>query len=400
MQRIYLDHAATSWPKPEAVYRAVEHCLRKVGAPAGRGAYAEAVEASQIVSRTRRSITRLIGAADANHVIFTHNGTDALNLALHGLLDNGTDQTCRHVVTTVAEHNSVLRPLRHLELAGRIRVTRIGCDAAAVVALDAMRAAIDDDAYLVAVTHASNVTGALQPIEAIAELARRAGALLLVDAAQTLGDVPIDVAALGVDLLAAPGHKGLLGPLGTGVLYVRPGIERQLASIRQGGTGSDSQFDRQPETLPEKYEAGNLNVPAIAGLGAGVDYLLERGVSQVREHGERLTSELLEGLREIRGVRLYGPAAARERVGIVSLTLAGCDPHELAAMLDGGLAVPGGYRIQARAGYHCAGAMHADLGTLEMGGTLRFSLGAMSTSDEVSRAVHAMRVIAGSLVGT
>ncbi|MBL8830055.1 MAG: aminotransferase class V-fold PLP-dependent enzyme, partial [Planctomycetaceae bacterium] len=236
MSRIYLDNAATSWPKPDVVYEAVEHYQRQIGAPAGRGVYREAVESAGIVAQCRRALAQLINAADPNGIAFTLNGTDALNQAIHGLLAHVTDRP--HVVTTVVEHNSVLRPLRTLELAGRIDVTRVRCDSHGIVAADELRRAMRDDTRLVALNHASNVTGAIQPALEAAQIAHEHHALFLLDAAQTLGELPIDVRGWGVDLLAAPGHKGLLGPLGTGLLYVNPAVAHQLQSTRQGGTGT------------------------------------------------------------------------------------------------------------------------------------------------------------------
>ena len=385
-RRIYLDNAATSWPKPEAVYAAVDRYQRELGAPAGRGAYAEALEVGQAVEAARRAAAALIGAEDPRRIIFALNGTDALNLAIHGLLDAAPG----HVVTTIAEHNSVLRPLRELEQSGRIEVTRIACNASGVVDPDDVRRALRPDTALVIITHASNVTGALQSAPEVARLARERGVLCLVDAAQTLGEVPISLTDMPADLLAAPGHKGLLGPLGTGLLYVRPGVEQRLKSVRQGGTGSFSDDDRQPEALPDKYEPGNLNVPGILGLGAGIQWLQQQGLPDVRLRAVELTERLLSGLMGTSGVQVHGPSSASERVAVVSLTLAGIDSQELAAALDSA------YRIQTRPGIHCAPSMHRALGTLQSGGTVRFSLGAMTTPDEVDAAIDAVREIAAA----
>jgi cysteine desulfurase/selenocysteine lyase len=383
--RIYLDNAATSWPKPEAVYQAVDRYQRASGAAAGRGVYREAVEAGAIVTAARRGLARLIGASSPERIVFTANGTDALNLALHGLLRSGD-----HVVTTEAEHNSVLRPLRTLEDAGRITVSVVKCDGTGRVDADAIRAALAKPTRLVAITHASNVTGAIQPVAEIGKLAHQHGALVLLDAAQTLGDLPIDVNLLGVDLLAAPGHKGLLGPLGSGLLYVGPGIEEQLASVRQGGTGTASQSDRQPTTLPDKYEAGNLNVPSIVGLAAGVEYLQGRGLADVRRHMLEMTGNLIEGFREIPGLRIYGPVQGQARTGIVSITVDGYDPQEVAILLDNA------YRVQVRPGLHCAPLAHARLGTANRGGTVRFSIGPFTTAGEIDSAIAAVQGIASA----
>ncbi|HEY5315140.1 MAG TPA: aminotransferase class V-fold PLP-dependent enzyme [Pirellulales bacterium] len=380
--RIYLDHAATSWPKPEAVYAAVDRYQRELGAPAGRGVYAEALAVHDRVEQARTGIARLIGARDPRQVIFCYSGTDALNQAILGAVRDGT-----HLITTAVEHNSVLRPLRALEDAGRIAVTRVGCDAQGCVDPADIEQAWLANTQWVVVTHASNVTGAIQPIHEIARIAHRRGGLLLVDAAQTLGEVPLNVAELEIDLLAAPGHKGLLGPLGTGVLYLRP--ELALEPLRRGGTGSRSQLNRQPDELPDRFEAGNLNVPGIFGLAAGVTYLHQRTVERIRADSIALTTRLLTALAGIKGVRLYGPPPGTRRAGIVSMTVEGYDPQELAVLLDTV------YRVQARPGLHCAPLMHAALGTLEHGGTLRLSLGCATTAAEVDAAVAAIAAAAG-----
>ncbi|MCY2995764.1 MAG: aminotransferase class V-fold PLP-dependent enzyme [Planctomycetota bacterium] len=384
-RRIYLDNAATSWPKPEAVYAAVDRYQRELGAPAGRSVYRQAAEVERLVLDTRRQVAELIGAEDPSRVVFTCNGTDALNLALHGLLRPGD-----HVVTTVAEHNSVLRPLRYLEDQRRVSVTRVRCNATGWVDVDDIRDAITPRTRLIAMVHASNVTGALQPVEDVGRLARERGLLYLVDAAQSVGHVPVNVRWIGASVLATSGHKGLLGPLGSGLLYIAPGVEQQLEPLRQGGTGSQSLDDRQPRMLPDKYESGNLNVPAIVGLGAGIAYLRKRGLDEVRRHAMQLTQLLVDGLRGIAGVTVYGPLKAEQRVGVVTVTINGYEPQVLAAMLDAS------YGVQTRAGAHCAPLMHAALGTLNLGGAVRFSLGAFSTEAEIMLAIRAVAEIAAT----
>ena len=382
MPRIYLDNAATSWPKPELVYRAVDDYLRRLGAPAGRGTYAEAADTERIVLSCRKKIADLIGAADSSRVIFTQNGTDSLNMALHGLLRPGD-----HVVTTVCEHNSVLRPLRFLAEQREVKATYVGCDSQGYVAPDAIRRAITDKTRLIAVIHASNVTGAVQPVNEIGRIAADRGIVYLVDAAQSLGYVPINIKAIGCQLLAAPGHKGLLGPLGTGVLYLAPGVEERLLPVRQGGTGTRSDEDIQPEGLPDRYESGNLNVPGIVGLEAGVSHVQKLGDDHIQAHSRALTQRLLAGLTGLAGVRLYGPQTGEDRLGVVSLNIAGFEPQELAAVLDAQ------WSIQARAGLHCAPRMHAALGTLP-GGTLRLSIGHFTTQQQIDAVVAAISELA------
>ncbi|MEZ6071095.1 MAG: aminotransferase class V-fold PLP-dependent enzyme [Pirellulales bacterium] len=385
-RRIYLDNAATSWPKPEAVYQAVDRYQRELGAAAGRGAYAEAIEVGREIDNTRSLVARLIGAGDPRRVVFATNGTDALNTAIHGLLAPGD-----HVVTTATEHNSVLRPLTQWVRGGSVEVSYVACDAVGWVDPEAIAATIRSSTRLVVISHASNVTGTLQDLEAIAEYVRESDALLLVDAAQTLGHVAVDVSELGIDLLAAPGHKGLLGPLGTGLLYVAEGIDAKLDARRQGGTGSQSESADQPMLMPDKYESGNLNCPGILGLGAGLRYLQQRGLETIEEQVRRLTAEMLAGLAEIPGVKLFGRADARHRVGVVSMALDGYDPQELAATLDASC------RVQTRAGYHCAARIHRVIGSDATGGTLRFSFGPFNTSADVTAAVDALKQLADAV---
>ncbi len=377
LSRIYLDNAATSWPKPPAVYEAVDDYQRRLGAPAGRSGYAEASEVSGRIEAARRRIANLLGLADANHLVFTFNGTDSLNIVLHGLLQRGD-----HVVSTVVEHNSVLRPLADLTRCD-VTATYVGCSDVGIVEPDAVRAALRPNTRLVAVAHASNVTGALQPVAQISRIARDHGALVLCDAAQTVGHLSVDIHQLGVDFLAASGHKGLLGPLGTGILAIRPEISGELRSVRQGGTGTQSEGG-QPEDLPAKFESGNLNVPGILGLDAGARYLTERGLADVDRHGRQLCQQLLAGLGEISGVRIFGPTDAQDRVPLVSMVCNGYDPQEMALALDAAC------RIQVRAGLHCAPRVHEAMGTLASGGTLRFSLGPFNTSAEIDSAIRAV----------
>ena len=378
--RHYLDNAATSFPKPECVYAAVDDFNRRLGAAASRGNYAAAGEAGEIVQRCRRNIARLLNAEAADCIAFACNGTDALNIALHGLLRPGD-----HVVTTAAEHNSVLRPLRMLSEMG-VSSTVVPSDATGRVEPGDVRAALRPNTRLVVVTHASNVTGTIQPVDDIAELAQAAGVLTLLDAAQTVGHLPIDLARLPVDLLAASGHKGLLGPLGTGVLYIRPGLETEVRPLRQGGTGTASEDDQHPAAMPHRLEAGNANLPGLAGLAAASEWLLEQDIAQLRRREIELTGRLLEALNALPKAQVYGPATVAARTGVVSLTAADWTPHDLAAVLDAE------FRVEARAGLHCAPQIHGYLGTRD-GGTLRLSLGAMTTPHDIDAVLAALDVL-------
>jgi cysteine desulfurase family protein len=380
-RRIYLDNAATSWPKPEAVYAASDRYARDVGAAAGRSAYRHAAEAERIVELTRSKVARLIGAENPANVLFTLNGTDSLNTAIHGVLRPGD-----HVVASHAEHNSVLRPLAELRRRIGIEVSYIPVDGEGYIRPDDVLAAVRPETRLVALIHASNVTGAVQPLEEIGARLGDLPPLFLVDAAQSLGHWPLSVDELHADLVAAPGHKGLLGPLGTGILYVRPEVADQVASLRQGGTGTSSEQEEQPSQLPCKFEAGNVNVVGLAGLGAAADYLLANGkVDEIRSHEERLTNQLLAGLREIPGTIVHGPIGEAPRVGVVSITAGGYDPQDFAAMLD---ATSG---VQTRSGLHCAPRMHRSLGTVERGGTVRFSVGHANSAEDIETTLDVVR---------
>ncbi|MFG0333596.1 MAG: aminotransferase class V-fold PLP-dependent enzyme [Maioricimonas sp. JB049] len=380
--RIYLDNAATSWPKPDTVYAAVDRYQRELGVAVGRGASRRGADVQAIVDRCRQRAARLLNAPSPQQIVFTFNGTDGLNLALHGVLRPGD-----HVVSTVAEHNSILRPLREMQDRLGIDVTLVDVDDAGRLDPDEIAAAMRDETALVAMTHASNVTGVIQPAEAVGRIVADSGALLLLDAAQTAGHLPIDVMELQVDLLACPGHKGLLGPLGTGLLYCRPGIEERLRPVRQGGTGSRSEDDRQPETLPDRYESGNHNAPGLVGLEQGLAWLEEQEPGRLRADEIELTAALLAGLAAIDNVIVYGPPA-EQRVGVVSFNIEGIEPQVLAGLLDES------FGIETRAGLHCAPRMHRAIGTAALGGTVRMSVGPMTTADELATALSAVQQLA------
>ena len=382
MARIYLDNAATSWPKPESVYETVNRYQREIGAAAGRGAYQSAQQAQRIVASTRAFCATQYFRTTAEQLVFTANGTAALNLGIHGLLNRGD-----HVVTTVCEHNSVLRPLHWQSEHNDVRVTCVSCDGAGYVDVDEIAAALTADTRLIAVSHASNVTGAIQPIAEIARQAHEAGVLTLVDAAQTAGYVTIDLESIPIDLLACSGHKGLLGPLGTGLLYIRDGLQQLLRPVQQGGTGVDSTAKSQPDQLPERFEAGNLNVPAIAGLGAAAEATQVSSSADTQQHTQDLARQLLDGLAAIPAVTVYGPNADQPRVGVVSCSIDGYDPQEFATALD---AAAG---IECRAGLHCAPRMHAALGTDGMGGLVRFSPGWATTKADIDTTLDAIATL-------
>jgi len=384
MPRIYLDNAATSWPKPPAVYDAVDRYQRENGAAVGRSATRAGAAVQKSVDQARRQLARLFNAPAAS-INFGFNGTDVLNIVFHGWLRPGD-----HVVTSVAEHNSVLRPLRFLEERIGLTIDYLPVDGSGVIDAAAATTAIHDRTRLIAITHASNVTGALQPIEEIGRIARERGVPFLVDAAQTVGHIAVDVEELGVDFLACSGHKGLLGPLGTGVLYIRPGREAGLAPLRQGGTGVSSEDESIARTGPDRYEPGNHNAPGLVGLAAALDWILEAGVDRLRSHELEVTRRLLAGLSSLPGIAIVGPAPAEARVGAVSLRLDSLDPQTAASLLETE------FGIETRAGLHCAPRMHAALGSLPDGGTVRLSTGPFTTYEEIDAVVHAVKALVGA----
>lgn len=380
----YFDNAATSYPKPPEVVRAVINYFETVHASAGRGAYREAVQSERILSRCRDELRCLFGCRDADGVVFGLNGTDALNLALRGVLCPGD-----RVINSCLDHNSVLRPLSALQEQIGVTWTAVEADPA-TTRIDPARLAdaIRPDTRLVVVNHASNVTGVLQPLEDIAAVCHEKGVLLLVDAAQSAGHVPIDFGATPIDFLACPGHKGLLGPLGTGVLLIRAGAERHLRTVREGGTGSASESPHQPENLPDRFEAGSHNAPGIAGLLAAVRWINEQGVETLRRHEQMLCQEMADRLDRVPGLRWYGPRDVTQRVGVFSVRIAGLQPADLSAILEAR------YQILTRSGLHCAPFAHRTIGTLDCGGTTRLSLGPFLTREDIILVAEALAEIA------
>jgi cysteine desulfurase family protein len=385
-----MDNAATSFPKPSAVTDAMVRYAIELGASAGRGAYAEAMETGALIAECRRRLNRLFHGQNPDHFIFTLNCSDALNLAIKGLVI-GRSEPC-HTICTHIDHNSILRPLNALEDQGVIEQTRVPIDPqTGLVDPDAIRRAIRGDTRLIAVTHVSNVTGTVQPIRQIGAIAREHGVPLIVDAAQSAGHVPIDVQSDNIELLAAPGHKGLLGPLGTGFLYIRPGLEKALQPLREGGTGSVSESDRQPDFMPDRYEPGSHNAIGIIGLSEGVKWIAEQTVEKLHEQDQDLVRTFIDGISDVDGLTYFGPQGVRHRVGVFSVRVDGCDPQELSAVLESQ------FGILTRSGIHCAPLAHAAIGTADSGGTTRFSFGPFLTKQDVKYATDALAHIASTL---
>jgi cysteine desulfurase/selenocysteine lyase len=385
-RRLYLDNAATSFPKPKTVIDAMVRYAGELGASAGRGAYREAVETGALITECRRRLNRLFHGERPEQFVFTLNCSDGLNLAIKGLID---PRGHGHAVCTHIDHNSILRPLKALEEQGVLQITRVPVEGSMGLVDPAdIRRAIRPDTKLIAITHVSNVTGTIQPIRQIGQIAREAGIPFIVDAAQSAGHVPIDVQADGIDLLAAPGHKALLGPLGTGFLYIRPGVERILRTIREGGTGSVSEQDRQPDFMPDKYEPGSHNAIGIAGLSEGVKWVLDQTVEKLAAHDTDLVRTFIEGASDIEGLTVYGPRGVKNRIGVFSIRIEGCDPHELSAILESS------YGILTRSGIHCAPLAHEAIGTAAQGGTTRLSFGPFVSKQDVKFATDAAAQIA------
>ncbi|MEK8023752.1 MAG: aminotransferase class V-fold PLP-dependent enzyme [Candidatus Hydrogenedentota bacterium] len=377
---IYLDHAATSFPKPPVVVKAVVKWAEQMGASAGRGDYPRAVRTGEMISSCRRELAQLLGLADPDRVIFTLNCTDAINLALRGLSLKKGDR----VVVGPTEHNSVMRPLRLLQRTIGIDVVCLRASGEGSIDPADLAKALSRKTRLVAIQHASNVLGAIHDLAALGRIARARGATFLVDAAQTAGACPIDMARMRIDLLAVPGHKALQGPLGTGALLVDSRIP--LEAWRVGGTGSRSEDEEHPEHYPDRLEAGSHNAPGIAGLLASLQWIRKRGVKNIRAHEETLLRRFLEGLDDFERdgrLRILGPRDARRRSPVVTIAPSRRDPRLLASLLWKR------HRIMVRPGLHCAPAAHR-LGKTYPDGALRFSFGPFTSTAQIDAALSAL----------
>jgi len=379
---IYLDNAATTYPKPSQVIEAVTDFMTRVGGNPARAGHMMSVEASRIVYDAREQIAELVGIRDPLRVVFTANCTAAINLALRGLLTAGD-----HVITTSVEHNSVMRALMCMVRDG-IRLSVVQSSPEGFVEPEQIKSEIQSDTRMVVIAHASNVLGCLQQVSEIGQICREAKVLLLVDSAQTLGAIPLNMVDDHIDLLAFSGHKSLYGPQGTGGLVVGDHVDvSSIKPIICGGTGSRSESDQHPSFLPDALEPGTLNSPGAAGLGAGVRFVLSLGIQAIRQHGMKLTLRLLNGLSEIPGVTIYGPKVSNMRVPVVSLNIGDMDPSRVALELEER------FEIMCRAGLHCAPAAHKTAGTFPRG-SVRFGLSWFNTEQEIDTALQAVRELA------
>lgn len=377
---IYLDNAATSFPKPEAVYRVLDAFARQNLANPGRAGHKMALAAEEVLDDCRHRLNQLMRGKEPDRFIFTLNATDALNMAFKGVLRQGD-----HVITTDLEHNSVSRPLRAMELSGLIQLTRINADSGGTIDPDDIRKAITPHTRMIALTHASNVLGTIQPVGDVGNIAREHDILFLVDAAQTAGVVPIDVQAMQIDLLAFPGHKGLLGPTGTGALYVGP--RARPVAWREGGTGGDSSSETQPQEYPYFLEGGTPNVLGVAGLAAGIQYVQERGLSDIHTHEVELIDRLRVRLAEMDGVQVFGHDDPAQRVGTLSFLLESLPAAEVGAILDQS------FDIAVRPGLHCAPYIHRAMGTFP-DGAIRVSTGPFNTTEDIDQLARALSELA------
>ncbi len=377
---IYLDNAATSFPKPECVYREMCRCMREYCANPGRGGHLLSLKAGMAVLEAREEICKLFQLSDPMRLCFTKNATEALNTAIKGIATPGS-----HIITTAMEHNSVMRPLRILERDCGVTLTIVTGNGLGEIEPEDIKKEIRSNTILIVCTQSSNVNGIIMPIDAIGRIAREAGVYFLVDASQGAGSLCIDVTRQNIDMLAFPGHKGLMGPQGTGCLYVREGIN--LKPLMEGGTGSNSEYLYQPEIMPDLLESGTLNTPGIVGLMWGAKYVSDSGITEIGEHKYRLVRMLMEGFRHIPGIKQYSVADKSRNSGIVAINLGDMDSTELSYILDKD------FGICTRAGLHCSPSAHRVLGT-EARGVVRFSVGCMNTISDIINTIDAVQKIA------
>ncbi|MBI5599598.1 MAG: aminotransferase class V-fold PLP-dependent enzyme [Deltaproteobacteria bacterium] len=372
---IYLDNAATSYPKPECVYAGVEDVLRKVGGNPGRSGHRLSVEAARVIFRARESVAKLLNVRDSSRVVFTKNATEAINVALKGLLGPGD-----HVVTTAFEHNSVVRTLRRLE-AGGVKVTKVRGRRPDLIEPRDIEKALTGKTRLVAIVHASNVFGTIEPVSEIGALLRKKGIPFMVDGAQSVGSIPVDVEGMDIGILAATGHKSLFGPQGTGFLYIKEGLEPP--ALIDGGTGEGDDVLE----IPDRLETGTMNTPGVGGLAVGVEFILKEGVSKIREHEKALIKELMDGLGGIRGAVILGPPEPESRVSLVSFNMEGKSAVDVGVRLDRE------FSIMVRCGTHCAPDAHVSAGTYPHG-AIRVSPGYFNTHEDISAFLKAVSKIA------
>lgn len=375
--KIYFDNAATSWPKPEQVMSRMIDFNNNIGSNPGRSGHHLSVDAGRVLYEARENAARLFGIDDPLRIALTSNITHSLNIVLKGYLKAG-----EHVITSSMEHNSVMRPLRVLEQKG-VELTVVGCDQSGRIDPDDIKKAIKSNTKMLVLTHASNVTGTLMPVADAGRIAADNGILLCVDSAQTAGVIDVDVKKQNIDILCFTGHKGLMGPMGTGGFYLREGLEELFVPLMSGGTGSMSEFEMQPDFMPDKYEAGTPNAMGFAGLASGISFILDAGIGVIRKKEESLARYFISSLSERKGVKIYGPDSIADMTSVVSFNIEGVTPSEAAYIFDEE------YGILSRPGLHCAPSAHRTIGTFPEG-TIRFSFGYFNTEEEIVLSLKAI----------
>lgn len=372
---IYFDNAATSWPKPDTVVQAMAEFMNQIGANPGRSGHRKSVEAGRIVNDARENIAELFKIKDPMRVVFGLNATEALNLGIKGILKKGD-----HVITGSMEHNSVMRPLRDLENKG-VELTIVQCSVEGFLKPEDVAEAVKGNTRLIVLNHASNVVGSIIPTREIGKIARESHVPFMLDAAQSAGCIPIDMEIDSIDLLVFTGHKSLMGPQGTGGIIIGEGVDIEtLTPLKFGGTGSRSEFEFQPDFLPDRYESGTMNTVGLAGLAAGVRFVLNESVEKIQEKEMRLTKRVIENALGIQGLKLFGGHDATKQTPTLSFTLEGISPSEAGLILDEE------FEIMCRVGLHCAPSAHKTIGTFP-DGTIRFAMGYFNTEAEVDFAL-------------
>jgi cysteine desulfurase family protein len=378
---IYLDNAATAFPKPEEVYQFMDRYYRKHGISPGRSGFDAALETEELVHNTRKFLTELFHGDDPNRLTFSYNASDSLNIILQGLAEKGD-----HVVTTCLEHNSVLRPLHHLEMSGIIEVTYVMFDRDGFVHPDDIKKAIKDNTKMVVVNHSSNVIGTVQPLAEIGKICKENGVYFIVDASQSAGCTPINIKAMGIDVVCFTGHKSLMGPTGIGGSYVMKDVPVKMT--RFGGTGVRSASKTHIEEYPYRLECGTLNVLGVAGLFAGIKWVLRLGIERLHKNEMALWERLRNGLRAIDGVTVYCAKGIENQNPVLSFNLKGFASSDVATILDVD------YNIACRYGLQCAPKVHEGIGTFNIHGTVRMSIGPFNTEEQIDKAVEAVKEIA------
>lgn len=374
---IYLDNAATSWPKPDSVITAMNQFNNLIGSNPGRSGHHLSVEAGRIIFNTREIIAQLFNISDPLRIAFTSNITHSLNIVIQGILKPGD-----HVITTSIEHNSVMRPLRMLENSG-VELSVIQCDTTGIFDPESIHKLIKSNTKLIISTHASNVTGSILPIHDIGKIASMYGIPFCIDTAQTAGILDIDVEKSYIDILCFTGHKGLYGPMGTGGLYIKKDIEKKISPLLFGGTGSRSEYEIQPDFMPDKYESGTLNTIGLAGLYEGVKFISETGIDQIQLKELILINRFIDGISELKKFKIYGPENNKDRVSVFSFNIEGLSPSDIAFYLDEN------YKILTRPGLHCAPSAHKTINTYPTG-TNRISFGYFNSISDVDAVIEAL----------